>query len=58
MDFKRIIGEPINILLGRATDSSSGEGDLTRKIDIKSKDEFAQVSDKFNLFIEKSSKNG
>ena len=50
---KRIIGEPINILLGRATDLSSGEGDLTRKIDIKSKDEFAQVSDKFNLFIEK-----
>lgn len=50
---KKVIGNPLNILLERATDLSSGDGDLTRTIDIKSEDEIGQASSKFNIFIEK-----
>lgn len=50
---KIVIGHPLNILLERATDLSSGDGDLTKSIDIKSEDEIGQTSGKFNIFIEK-----
>ena len=50
---KKVIGNPLDILLERATNLSSGDGDLTRIIDINTEDEIGQVSRKFNIFIEK-----
>lgn len=44
---------PLKTLIFRARNLSSGDGDLTRKLDIKGKDEIAQASEAINNFIEK-----
>jgi methyl-accepting chemotaxis protein len=39
-------------LLDRLTDISEGDGDLTKRVELKSKDEIGQLADSFNKFIE------
>ncbi|QKF92478.1 methyl-accepting chemotaxis protein [Campylobacter sp. CCUG 57310] len=47
------ITNPLNSLINRARNLSSGDGDLTRKLAINGKDEIAQASEAINSFIEK-----
>ncbi|MDO7253234.1 methyl-accepting chemotaxis protein [Helicobacter cappadocius] len=44
---------PIRDLITRAKNLSSGDGDLSRKLEIKGRDEIAQASSAINSFIEK-----
>jgi len=45
--------KPINIIVDKITDISEGEGDLSRKIEINSKDEIGKLAKAFNAFIDK-----
>ena len=47
------IGTSLNEMIINFEDVAKGEGDLTKRIAIKSKDELATLSDLFNLFMEK-----
>jgi methyl-accepting chemotaxis protein len=47
------IMRPVNALRERLHDISQGEGDLTKRLDDSTRDELADVSKYFNLFIEK-----
>jgi len=47
------IMRPVNALRSMLQDISQGEGDLTKRLDASSKDELAEISSYFNLFIEK-----
>jgi methyl-accepting chemotaxis protein len=47
------IMRPVNALRTMLMDISQGEGDLTKRLDDTTKDELADVSRYFNLFIEK-----
>ena len=47
------IASPLNNLINRTKELSSGDGDLTKKLDIVGKDEIAQASEQVNNFIEK-----
>lgn len=47
------IRRPINELTGRVKDIAEGEGDLTMKISIRSKDETGILASFFNRFVEK-----
>ncbi|MBE9864034.1 methyl-accepting chemotaxis protein [Campylobacter concisus] len=47
------ITKPLNELISRATNLSSGDGDLTRKLEVVGKDEIAKASEAINKFIEK-----
>jgi methyl-accepting chemotaxis sensory transducer len=47
------ITKPLNELILRATNLSSGDGDLTRKLEVVGKDEIAKASEAINKFIEK-----
>lgn len=47
----RQILSPINRLLQRITDIADGEGDLTRRVGISSKDEFGQLGNAVDRFI-------
>ncbi|MBZ7976165.1 cache domain-containing protein [Campylobacter sp. RM12642] len=47
------ISKPLNYLTSRATELSSGDGDLTQKLPINGKDEIAATSKAINDFIEK-----
>jgi len=49
----QIISKPLHNLILKAKELSSGDGDLTRKLEIKGKDEIAQASEQINHFIEK-----
>ncbi|WP_041956162.1 methyl-accepting chemotaxis protein [Sulfurospirillum arsenophilum] len=49
----QIITKPLNNLIEKAKDLSSGDGDLTRHLEIKGNDEIAQASEQINNFIEK-----
>ncbi len=49
----QIITKPLNNLIEKAKDLSSGDGDLTRHLEIKGNDEIAQASKQINHFIEK-----
>ncbi len=49
----RTIMKPVDALRLMLMDISQGEGDLTRRLDDTTKDELADVSKYFNLFIEK-----
>ncbi len=53
---KKIIGNPIALLLDRVKDLSSGDGDLTKRVDIQSSDEIGEVAKEVNNFIEKIQK--
>ena len=48
-----IITKPLNNLIEKARELSSGDGDLTRKLAIKGNDEIARASEQINNFIEK-----
>lgn len=49
----QIITKPLNNLIEKAKDLSSGDGDLTRHLEIRGNDEIAQASEQINNFIEK-----
>jgi methyl-accepting chemotaxis protein len=49
----RSISRPINRTVAMLKDISEGEGDLTRQIDIKSRDEIGELADYFNRTLEK-----
>ncbi len=49
----RTITKPLNALIDRANELSSGDGDLTHKLAVIGQDEIAQVSTSINTFIEK-----
>ncbi|WP_416306218.1 methyl-accepting chemotaxis protein [Neptunicella sp. SCSIO 80796] len=44
--------EQINFLTSRINEIASGEGDLTARIDVSSKDEFGELAVEFNNFVE------
>ncbi len=48
-----IITKPINIAVEAMRDIAEGEGDLTQRLDVSGRDEVAQLSSGFNMFIEK-----
>ena len=50
---KKSVIDPIKELKIRAENLSSGDGDLTKKMEIKSGDEIGLASSAFNLFIDK-----
>jgi methyl-accepting chemotaxis protein len=49
----QIITKPLNNLIEKAKELSSGDGDLTRHLAIRGNDEIAQASEQINNFIEK-----
>ena len=50
---RRNISTPLNDLIHRADNLSSGDGDLTRKLEVIGNDEIAMASSSINRFIEK-----
>jgi len=50
---RKTITNPLNTLIARADNLSSGDGDLTRKLAIDGNDEIAEASASINRFIEK-----
>ncbi len=50
---KKTISNPLNDLMSKADNLSSGDGDLTQKLEITGNDEIAQASHSINRFIEK-----
>lgn len=53
MIIRKTITNPLNTLIERADNLSSGDGDLTRKLTVDGHDEIAQASQSINRFIEK-----
>ncbi|TMP34441.1 chemotaxis protein, partial [Pseudoalteromonas citrea] len=49
----QMIAAPITTLINTMRDIASGEGDLTRRIDINSQDEVGQLAHHMNTFIDK-----
>ncbi|MEW6262274.1 MAG: methyl-accepting chemotaxis protein [Thermodesulfobacteriota bacterium] len=49
----RGIARPIRQTLAMLEDIARGEGDLTRHLAVSSRDELGQMSDRFNMFIDK-----
>lgn len=47
------ITRPVEKLLSRITEVSQGDGDLTMRLDVDSRDELGQVAAQFNGFLEK-----
>lgn len=45
--------EPLNDMLRATRDISQGEGDLTKRINVRRKDEIGQLANEFNGFMEK-----
>jgi methyl-accepting chemotaxis protein len=50
---RRIVGTPLDELLKRVKDLSHGEGDLTARLRVQSKDEIGEISSHINIFIDK-----
>lgn len=50
---KKIVLDPLNLVVNALKDISEGEGDLTKTIDIKNRDEIGEVAVYFNKFTEK-----
>ena len=50
---KKVVGDPIQTLKHRVEDLAHGEGDLTSRITVTSKDEIGEVGEFINKFIEK-----
>ena len=50
--FKHLINKPLKRLTNSLRDISSGEGDLTKKLDVSSKDEFSLIAKYYNRFID------
>ncbi len=47
------ITKPLNEVVNRLKDAAEGEGDLTTRINAKSKDEIGELASSFNIFISK-----
>ena len=50
---KKVVGDPIKMLKDRVEDLADGEGDLTSRVVVTSKDEIGEVGEFINKFIEK-----
>jgi len=50
---KRVVGNPLLILLERIKNLSGGNGDLTARVKINSQDEMGEIANYINIFIEK-----
>lgn len=50
---KKVVGDPILELKKRTDDLASGEGDLTKRVEVSSEDEIGEVGHNVNQFIEK-----
>ncbi|MDH5444800.1 MAG: methyl-accepting chemotaxis protein [Gammaproteobacteria bacterium] len=50
---KRVIAQPLNLMLAAADDLRDGDGDLTQRLPDFGKDEIGQTARSFNGFIEK-----
>lgn len=50
---RKIVSMPLNNLISRTEDLSSGDGDLTIKLDVMGRDEISEASKGINKFIEK-----
>ncbi len=50
--FTRMVTRPVNDILAGLRDISEGEGDLSRRISVSSRDEFGQLCSLFNHFVE------
>lgn len=48
--------KPLKVLTAMVTDLVEGEGDLTKRLDVKSRDELGVLADVFNRFIERMQK--
>lgn len=51
--FPRLITRPLQLMLERFEDMSQGEGDLTARVELNTKDELGQVATAFNTFVAK-----
>ncbi len=49
----RGLSKPMRSLLAAMTDIAQGEGDLTKRIEVQSKDEIGQLGGAFNMFADK-----
>ena len=47
------VAKPINHVVAGLKDAAEGEGDLTKRLDVKSRDEVGELGKWFNVFIEK-----
>ncbi|MDD3463768.1 MAG: methyl-accepting chemotaxis protein [Sulfurospirillaceae bacterium] len=53
---KKVVGDPLSLLLDRVKDLASGDGDLTARVKVQSEDEVGDVATNINKFIEKIQK--
>ncbi len=53
ISLSHIVSKPIKSTIEIVKDIAQGEGDLTRRLDIKSEDEVGELSTWFNVFMEK-----
>ena len=53
ISLSRIVSRPIKNTIEIVKDIAQGEGDLTKRLDIKSEDEVGELSKWFNVFMEK-----
>ncbi|RCS52759.1 methyl-accepting chemotaxis protein [Bremerella cremea] len=49
----RLLVKPLNSMTASLRDIAQGEGDLTKRLDIQSKDEIGELANWFNLFMDK-----
>ena len=49
----RLITRPVNELVVTSMDIAQGESDLTKRIEVKGKDELSELSSWFNMFLER-----
>ncbi len=49
----RIVSRPLTTVVGNLREIAQGEGDLTKKLEIHSKDEVGALGENFNLFVER-----
>jgi len=50
---KRIIARPLDAVVSQLKDMSEGEGDLTKRLMVRSQDEIGELAHWFNVFVEK-----
>ena len=53
---RRLITRPVNELVLTSMDIAQGESDLTKRIAVKGKDELGELSNWFNMFLERLNK--
>ena len=53
ISLSRIVSKPIKNTIEIVKDIAQGEGDLTKRLEIKSEDEVGELSEWFNVFMEK-----